>query len=102
LCCGSENWIINKGDSQKLKAAQMRSLRPLLGPTRVDCQRNPDVRNRLKVNNIVEDKTLSKEMVRPPGTNGKKPPTEAGFTVPILGTAVYGKTKTKMERPRTP
>jgi len=31
LCYGSENWIINKGDAQKLKAAQMRFFRPLLG-----------------------------------------------------------------------
>jgi hypothetical protein len=41
-------------------------------------------------------------MVRPPVTNGQKPPTEAGFPVPTLETAGYGKTKTKMERPRTP
>jgi hypothetical protein len=41
-------------------------------------------------------------MVRPPGTTGQKPPTEAGFPVPTLGTAGYGKTETKMERPRTP
>jgi hypothetical protein len=41
-------------------------------------------------------------MVGPPGTNGQKPPTEAGFPVPTSGTARYGKTKTKMERPRTP
>jgi hypothetical protein len=41
-------------------------------------------------------------MVRPAGTNGKKPPTEAGFPVPTSGTAGYGKTKMKIERPRTP
>jgi hypothetical protein len=34
-------------------------------------------------------------MVIPPGTNGQKPPTEAGFPVPTSGTADMG-------RPRTP
>jgi hypothetical protein len=33
----------------------MRFLRPLLGLTRLDCQRNPEIRNSLKVDNIVED-----------------------------------------------
>jgi hypothetical protein len=42
-----------------------------------------------------------KHLVRPPGTNGQKPPTEAGFPVLTSGTAGYGKTKTKMKRPRT-
>jgi hypothetical protein len=31
LCYGSEVWIINKRDAQKLEAAQMIFLRPLLG-----------------------------------------------------------------------
>jgi hypothetical protein len=31
-------------------------LRQLLGVTRLDCQMNPDIYNRLKVDNIVEDK----------------------------------------------
>jgi hypothetical protein len=51
LCHGSENWTINKRDAQKLEAAQMRFLRL----KRPDRQRNPDIRNRLKVNNIAED-----------------------------------------------
>jgi hypothetical protein len=55
LCYGSENWIINKRDAQKLEVAQMRFLRPLLGLTRLDRQRNPEIRNILKVDNIVED-----------------------------------------------
>jgi hypothetical protein len=33
FCCYRENWIINKRDAQILEAAQMRFLRPLLGPT---------------------------------------------------------------------
>jgi hypothetical protein len=36
LCNGSENWIINKRDTQKLKAAQMKFLRPWLGHPRLD------------------------------------------------------------------
>jgi hypothetical protein len=55
LYYGSEAWIINKRDAQKLEAAQMRFLRPLLGLTRLDRQRNSDIRNRLKVENILED-----------------------------------------------
>jgi hypothetical protein len=47
LCYDSKNWVINKGDGQKLEAAQMRFLRPLIGLTRLDCQRNPDICNRL-------------------------------------------------------
>jgi hypothetical protein len=68
----------------------------------LDRQTNLDIRNRLNVDNVVEDKTVSKEMVRPPGTNGQKPPTEAGFPVPASRTEGYGKTETKVERPRTP
>jgi hypothetical protein len=79
----------------------MRFLRSLLGLTRLDPQRNPDICNMLKVDNIVQDIKLSNEMVRPPGTSGQKLPTEAGFPVPTSGTARYGKTKMKMERPRT-
>jgi hypothetical protein len=33
----------------------MRSLSPLLGHTRRNSQRNPGIRNRLKVNNLIED-----------------------------------------------
>jgi hypothetical protein len=49
LCYGSETCTINKRD------AQMRFLRPLLGLTRLDHQRNLEIRNNLKVDNIVED-----------------------------------------------
>jgi hypothetical protein len=55
LCYGSKVWIINKRDIRKLEAAQMRLLRPLLGLTRLDRQRNSDIRYRLKVNKILED-----------------------------------------------
>jgi hypothetical protein len=41
-------------------------------------------------------------MIRPPGMNGQKPPTEAGFPVPTSEIVGYGKTETKMETPGTP
>jgi hypothetical protein len=52
---GSEAWVIR--DAQKLEAAQMRFLRPLLGFTRLDHQRNSDIRQKLEVDNIIEDYT---------------------------------------------
>jgi hypothetical protein len=36
---GSKTWVMNKRDTQRLEAAQMRFLRPLLGYTRLDRQR---------------------------------------------------------------
>jgi hypothetical protein len=67
LCYGSENWIINKRDAQKLGAAQMRLLRPLLGLARLDCQRNADIHNGLKVKNLIED-IKSKHLERMDGS----------------------------------
>jgi hypothetical protein len=55
LFYGSEAWVINKRDAQKLEAAQMKFLRPLLGFTRLDHQRNLDIRQKLEVDNKVED-----------------------------------------------
>jgi hypothetical protein len=55
LCYGSEVCIISKRNAQKLEAAQIIFLRPLLGLTSLDRQRNSDIRNRLKVDNILED-----------------------------------------------
>jgi hypothetical protein len=70
LCYGSEDWIINKRDAQKLEAAQMRLLRPLLGLKRLDRQRHPDIRN-IKSGQLSRIyKIVPKEMIRPPGTNG--------------------------------
>jgi hypothetical protein len=60
------SWTINKRDAQKLEAAQMRFLRPLLGFTRLDHQRNLEIRNSLKVDNIVEDiKQYQRRLRRP-------------------------------------
>jgi hypothetical protein len=77
----------------------VRYLRTLLGFTRLDRQRNPDIRNRVKVENILEGKSVSKELLNSPEANGQKQHTEAGFSIPPSVTARYGKTQTKMERP---
>jgi hypothetical protein len=45
-------------DAQKLEAAQMGILRPLLDLTRLDRQRNPDIRNGSEGDNTVEDTQL--------------------------------------------
>jgi hypothetical protein len=101
LCYGSEDWILYKRDAQKLEAAQMRFLRPLLGLTILDRQRNPDIRNRLKVNNIVEDIKLyqKKWLDHMERIDSSCLPRLALKYKP--GTAGYGKTKKKMERART-
>jgi predicted deacetylase len=52
---GSENWVMNKRDTQRLEAAQMRFLRPLSGHTRLDRQQNKDIRKTLKVTNIIKE-----------------------------------------------
>jgi hypothetical protein len=59
-------------------------------------QRNPEILNRLKVDNIVKDKIVSKEAVRSPLTEGRNPTTETRFPV-----ATSGKNKTKIQRPTT-
>jgi hypothetical protein len=52
---GSETLVLNKRDKQRLEAAQMRFLRPLLGYTKLDRQRNLDIRERLRVQSVVEE-----------------------------------------------
>jgi hypothetical protein len=52
---GSETWMLNKRDKQRLEATQMRFLRPLLGYTKLDRQRNLDIRERLRAQSIVEE-----------------------------------------------
>jgi hypothetical protein len=90
-------------DPQKLEAAQMKFLIPLLGFTRFDRQRNPYIRNGLKVDKIVEyiqlhQKTCFDRLER---MDSSRLPMLA-FQYQPRGTAGYGKIKTKMERPRTP
>jgi hypothetical protein len=52
---GSETCVLNKRDKQRFEAAQKRFLRPLLGHTKLDRQRNVDIRERLRVQSIVEE-----------------------------------------------
>jgi hypothetical protein len=55
LSYGSEIWILDRRDTGKFEAAQMRVLRPLLGFTRLDHQRHADIREKLQDLNIVEE-----------------------------------------------
>jgi hypothetical protein len=48
-------WILNPKETHKLEVAQMHFLRPLLGFTRLDHQRNSNIRERLKATNVVEE-----------------------------------------------
>jgi hypothetical protein len=95
LCCRSENWIINKRGYENLEAAQMRFLRPLLGPTSLVLERNADIHNRLKVDILIEDRIMSEELVRQPGKNGQKPHTQASFSLSTPGTTGCWKTQEK-------
>jgi hypothetical protein len=58
LCYSSENWILNNRGIHT-GSCTYESLETLLGLTRLDRQRKPDIRNRLKVDNLVEDIKLS-------------------------------------------
>jgi hypothetical protein len=49
---GSELWIMNRKEQKQLEAAQMHSLRPLLGLTRWNKERKFDM-NKLNQDNIV-------------------------------------------------
>jgi hypothetical protein len=80
----------------------MRFLRPLLSLTTLDCQRNPDIRDRLKVNNLKEDKIISKELVRSPEKSGQMSLTQSSFSIQTLRMMGCWKTQEKMEEPRTP
>ena len=55
LKCGSEVWVVNKQEYQKLEIEQIKFLRALLGLTRLDHQRNTIIREKLKVEHIVDD-----------------------------------------------
>jgi hypothetical protein len=55
LSYGSEIWILNRRDTGKLEAAQISFLRPLSGFTRLDHQRNANIREKRQVLNIVEE-----------------------------------------------
>jgi hypothetical protein len=50
---GSEAWVLQKREEQRLEAAQMKFLRHLLGITKLDRERNQSVRDKLGVQNTV-------------------------------------------------
>ena len=55
LCYGSELRILNVNEQKQLEAAQMRFIKPLLGLTRRDKQRNVDVRDKVHQDNIADE-----------------------------------------------
>jgi hypothetical protein len=97
LCYGGQTWIISNTGAEKLEAVQIIFLRPLLGLAPQDRQRKLDIRNRLKVDKIIEAKFYIKK--RSPKKNGQKAPTEAGCPVTAWEKAGYRKTETKKESP---
>jgi hypothetical protein len=90
-------------DAQELEAAQMRFLRPLLGLTRLDCQRNPEFRNRLKENNMVEDiKLYQKKWLDHLERMDRSRLLRLAFQYQPHGWRDMGRLRWKMEIPRTP
>ena len=43
---GSEAWVLQKGEEQRLEAAQMKFLRHLLGITKLDKEKNQRIRKK--------------------------------------------------------
>jgi hypothetical protein len=54
LKCESEPWVLNEREKQRLETEQMRFLRPLLGYTKLDRQRNVEISEQFKVQTIAE------------------------------------------------
>jgi hypothetical protein len=54
---GSEVWVLKKRDEQLLEAAQMKLLRPLLGITKLDKERDQSIRKNTVAQNIVKEIT---------------------------------------------
>ena len=52
---GSEAWVLQKGEEQRLEAAQMKFLRHLLGITKLDKEKNQCIRERTGTQNIVKE-----------------------------------------------
>jgi len=55
LKLGSEAWVLKKREEQRLKAAQMKFLRPLLGITKLDKEKNQCIRLKTGAQNIVNE-----------------------------------------------
>ena len=52
---GSETWELKKREEQRLKAAQMKFLRHLLGITKLDIEKNQCIREKTGAQNIVKE-----------------------------------------------
>jgi len=52
---GSEVWVLNKREVQRLEAAQMKFLRHLLGITKLDKEKNQYIREKTEAHNIVKE-----------------------------------------------
>ena len=50
---GSEVWVLKKREEQRLEAAQMKLLRPLLGITKLDKEKNQCIREKAGAQSIV-------------------------------------------------
>jgi hypothetical protein len=51
---GSEAWVLNKREKQRLEAAQMKFLRHLLEITKLDIEKNQCIRETTGAQNIVK------------------------------------------------
>jgi hypothetical protein len=60
---GSENRATNKRDAQKVAAALMRFRGASLRLTRLDRHRNPHIRNRLQVNDLIQEVKLCQKCI---------------------------------------
>ena len=52
---GSKAWVLNKRGEQRLKAAQIKCFRHLLGKTKLDKEKNQCIREKTGAQNIVEE-----------------------------------------------
>ena len=52
---GSEAWVLNKREEQRLEAAQMKFLRHLLGITKLNKEKNQCIREKTGAENIVKE-----------------------------------------------
>jgi hypothetical protein len=52
---GSKVWVLKKRDEQCLEAAEMKFLRPLLGITKLDKEKNQSIRKKTGAQNMVKE-----------------------------------------------
>ena len=67
---GSENWSLNRSNKGKIKAAEMRILRPMAGYTLMGKKRSSDIREQLGIFNINDKLTQYKINWREHTKNG--------------------------------